>query len=111
MSISDIWGATDTDVDPDAINVPDDPREAFEMGMHYGLKHNCEIVTEWVAVVIAESMAISMVYSELDCDADDLAAILDCNTGYWMHRSDKLAKMTRFCQVDLKMKRNVSDQA
>lgn len=44
MSLSDIWGASDKEPEPDVIEVPTDARNTFEAGLRWGVERNLKIV-------------------------------------------------------------------
>lgn len=111
MSLSDIWGATDKEFDPDAIEVPIDPKEAFEAGLRWGVEHNLNIVEKWAESIPGATSALDLV-KHLQVSMGDLSSMLRHDVGYWanmsnLHRSDELARVARICENDMKKEKKV----
>lgn len=100
MSISDIWGATDKHVDPDAINVPQDPAEAFRAGLRMGISQNIGYINKW----LHNGGNVGFVCMELKCTPEELRKIIGCDVEYWMERTDTLAAIRINCKRSLEGK-------
>ncbi|UKL15060.1 hypothetical protein hairong_156 [Pseudomonas phage hairong] len=89
MSMSDIWGATDKEIDPDEIIVPQDPAEAYRAGMLMGVNMNLTELQEW----INGDGKGGFTCMDLKCTPEELRLIEIGHLDYWFENSDRLAQI------------------